>query len=231
MKQLHEALAWIRRQPPLQVLMTAAALLIATVALVAIGLEIGEEEEDAAAIDLPDNVGDLPTPEEASSPQADDELVVPTFVPTSEANIARLVILTAVVDTDQIGTLGLTDGVLTPPPDAETVVYYDVSALPGDPAGNVILAGSSVRTAEEEGVLANLGGVGEGDQILVELEDGTQFTYRVFSVRFVSEGEPPLTPSDLGCTDENCGGFGTLAVVGFDGSTATVVVQAQVIRG
>jgi hypothetical protein len=229
LRRLRDALDWIKRQPPLQIVTTVAALLIATAALVAIGLEIGEEEEDAAAVALPNNVGELPTPE--SDSDQEDELVVPTFVPTSEASIARLVILTAVVDTDQIGTLGLTDGTLTPPPDTQTIVYYDVSALPGDPAGNMILAGSAIRTADEEGVLANLGGVGEGDQILVELEDGTQFTYRVFTVSFRSEGEPALTPSDLGCTDENCAGFGTLALVGFEGPTATVVVQAQVVRG
>ena len=65
----------------------------------------------------------------------------------------------------------------------------------------------------------------------VLLEDRTQFTYRVFSVSFRSEGDPPLTPSDVGCTDENCAGFGTLALVGFEGPTATVVVQAQVMPG
>ena len=227
MKTLRDALDWVKRQPPLQVLTTVAALVIASAALVAIGLEIGEEEDDAAAIALPDNPGALPTP----SAEPDDQLVVPTFVPTSEANIARVEILTAVVDTDQIGTLSLTDGALTPPPDSETIVYYDVSAVPGDPAGNLILAGSAVRTTEVEGVLANLGGVGEGDQVVIELEDGTRFTYRVFSVRFPAAGDPPLTPSDLGCTDENCAGFGTLALVGFDGPTATVVVQAQVIPG
>jgi hypothetical protein len=71
LRRLRDALDWIKRQPPLQIVTTVAALLIATAALVAIGLEIGEEEEDAAAVALPNNVGELPTPE-SDSDQEDD---------------------------------------------------------------------------------------------------------------------------------------------------------------
>ena len=231
MKFVRNAVSWVSEQPPIQILTTVVALVIASAALVAIGLEVGEEEEDAAAIALPDRAEDLPDPNASPGPEDDDGLVVPTFVPLSESGLARVAILSAVVDTDQIGGLGLTEGALTPPPDSDTIVYYDVSALPGDPQGNMILGGSAVRTADDEGVLANLPGVREGDQILIELEDGTQYTYRVFAVRVLAEGSPALTPSDVGCTDENCAGFGTLAVVGFEEETATVVVQAQVVPG
>ena len=230
MSKLRDAVRWIGEQPPIQILTSLAALVIAAAALVAIGLEVGEEEQDAAAIELPDTIEDLPELEEPTEPDNDD-LVVPTFVPVSESGLERVVILSAVVDTDQLGGLGLSAGTLTPPPDSETIVYYDVSALPGDPAGNVILAGSSLRTTEAEGVLANLGGVREGDQILLELEDGTQYTYRVFGVRLLPEGGPALTPADVGCTDENCAGFGTLALIGFEESTPTILVQAQIVPG
>ena len=232
MTKLREATHWVRKQPPPQIVTTAAALVIAVAALVAIALEVGEEEEDAAAVGLPQQAVDQPEPdEESAAPEEDSDLVVPTFQPVSDSNITRVAILSAVVDTEKIGTLELIEGGLAPPPDESTIFYYGFSALPGDPAGNAILSGSVVRTAEAEGILANLAGVGEGDQILIELEDGTQYVYRVFAVRFLPAETTSVTPADVGCTDEQCAGFGTLAIVGFEEASARIVVQAQVVPG
>lgn len=229
----------------MQLATIGAAVVIAIVALIAIAVEVGEEETDAAVEFLPtiDATPDasptlvptaIPSPGGSPTPEETQPVgpVVPTFPPLSESPIVRITIPIALVDSEDIVTSGLADdGVIPLPEDPQAVAYYEFSSRPGDTQGNAVFGGSGVRTADEEGLLANVPGLGAGDEIVITLEDGIQYLYRVFAVNTLGEA-PALLPTDVGCDESGeCSGLGTLTLIAFDTPQGTVIVQAQLLRG
>jgi hypothetical protein len=221
-------LGWLRAQTPLQLVTLVAAVIIAGFSVVAIAIEFdsdGEESEDellaapleTATVDA-EPTG-TPPPGATPDPNA-------TPLPSSASSIVRVLIPVAVVDTDAIVDLGLApDGSLAVPTDASTIAYYQFSGSLSEFNSSAVIGGVATRTAEVEGILANIGALAPGDQIVLELADGTSTSFRVFSVTVLPPGT--VLPEAVGCTASACDPRGTMTVVGFQADAGNVIVQAQ----
>lgn len=242
---------WIRRQPPLEVVTAAVAIVLAVISLAAIAIQMQDEGEAGRDNSQLTDIGEEPgvpgvIPPEGSATEtvvADEPLsdeppgasptpgppVVATFPPISQSAIVSLSIATAVVEATSFEAAGLgPDGTLALPTDPDVVLYYDFGARLGDTAGNVVIGGDTFRTPEVESALANLGAVRTGDRIVIEVADGTVYVYQVFAITALTDR--PATLENVGCTADGCDGLGTLTLLGYRES-GTLIVQAQLLRG
>ena len=70
------------------------------------------------------------------------------------------------------------DGQMEIPDEGDRAGWYRHGAAPGDDVGSIVVA-AHVDTSEGPAEFLSLTGVSEGDQVEVELDDGSSATYRI----------------------------------------------------
>lgn len=93
------------------------------------------------------------------------------------------------VDLDGVGVAA--DGQMEIPDDGDRAGWYRHGPAPGDADGSVVVA-AHVDTQEGPGAFLTLTGVTEGDEILVELADGSSAAYRVIGGEQVAKRDLPV---------------------------------------
>lgn len=84
-------------------------------------------------------------------------------------------------------------GVLLPPQDVSRLGWWADSSLPGSGAGSIVVTGHIDDIAQGDGFAARFAGLSEGDEVALELGDGSSRRYRVDRVMSVGkDGELPL---------------------------------------
>lgn len=124
-----------------------------------------------------------------------------TTAAPNTAAITRLLIPAIAVDAP-VAVKGLdTQGVMQAPDDPFHVVWYGFSARPGA-GGNAVLAGHVDDASVGPAVFWNLANLKPEDVIEIQLEDGTNYRYRVTAKDIFDEATAPLdrivgpTPGD-----------------------------------
>ena len=83
------------------------------------------------------------------------------------------------------------DGVMENPTGPHDVAWYNFTALPNQP-GNIVMAGHLDYVNVGAAVFYHLDELQPGDEVLLNLEDGTSATYRVTSVHTYDADEAPV---------------------------------------
>lgn len=156
----------------------------------------GNEEEEPLAIGapLPTRVPATATATATVEPEPD----APTPTPTPQGDprlaaldINRLVIPGIGVDAPIVVLGILPDGTMASPDGPEEVAWYTFSAKPGQ-IGNVVLSGHLDYINYGAAVFWDLNVLRPGDELHLILEDDTQVTYTVESVREYDEATAPV---------------------------------------
>lgn len=118
----------------------------------------------------------------------------PTILPTAEpsnANVTRLIIPRIGVDAPAI-ELGVDpDGAMQSPKNPTDVAWYRFSSKPGNP-GNVVVAGHVDYYNYGAAVFWSLRELRDGDEVMVQTDDGRAYGYRVVSVTAYDEATAPV---------------------------------------
>jgi len=136
------------------------------------------------------------TPQPAPSPEPTAAPAAPTPAPTpppSDAPIARLVIPQIRVNAP-VNVKGVdAHGVMQDPNSWNDVAYYDFSGYPGFGGGNnAVFAGHVDYIRHGPAVFWDLDKLNSGDQIHVQLNDGTEYVYRVTSKAVYGADNAPV---------------------------------------
>lgn len=83
------------------------------------------------------------------------------------------------------------DGQMEVPEDADVAGWYRYGPRPGDEAGSVVVAGH-VDDASGPGAFLALTRAQEGEEIIIELDDGTELTYTVTARQTTDKKELPV---------------------------------------
>ncbi len=114
------------------------------------------------------------------------------FPPGSAAPIARLMIPIAGIDAPVVVKGVDASGVMQSPDNAFDTAWYDFSAKPGF-GGNAVFSGHVDYINVGKAVFWNLKDLNEGDQIDIQLEDGTVYRY---AVNFKQQYDAATAPVD-----------------------------------
>ncbi len=135
--------------------------------------------------------------------EPDEGAAGPTATPTdtvSDAPLARIRAPSVGIDAPLI-TLGVnSDGVMQTPDRPDVVAWYDFSGRPGA-GSNVVLAGHLDFVNVGPAVFWRLGELREGDEVLIDLADGSTFVYRVVQARTYDAATAPVQDI-VGPTDQ-----------------------------
>jgi LPXTG-site transpeptidase (sortase) family protein len=124
-----------------------------------------------------------PTPQTAPAiPTAEPE-------PVNTSAIARLQVPRIGIDAGVV-ILGVDpDGTMQSPNNPRDVGWYTFAARPGQ-LGNIVMAGHPDYANYGPAVFYRLRELQEGDEVLVQLEDGSRFAYRVLSLTAYDANAP-----------------------------------------
>ena len=110
---------------------------------------------------------------------------------TLSAPIARIKIPGASVDAEVLELGVAKDGVMEAPANPHDIAWYNFSAHPAQ-QGNVVLAGHVDYHNYGPAVLWRLRELLPGDEIVLMLQDGSSFSYQVFSLSAYDADRAPL---------------------------------------
>lgn len=110
--------------------------------------------------------------------QSGTPLSAPTETAANSSPIARLIIPSIGVDANVLVKGVGPDGVMQVPDNGLDVAWYDFSSRPGS-AGNAVFSGHVDFHGLGPAVFWNLGKLRKDDLMEVQLEDGSQYQYRV----------------------------------------------------
>lgn len=169
------------RIPQLLLLVALIGLIASAVAIyVALG---GDDEPTPVTAVLPTAI---PSPTAIPDPSP---TVEPTVAP--EIPITRIEIPSIGVDAEVV-TKGVTaEGVMEDPKGPWEVAWYNFSALPNR-VGNIVMAGHLDYINVGAAVFYKLGSLKEGDEVLINLENGETATYRVTTVASYNASTAPV---------------------------------------
>ncbi len=213
----------------LKVLRSLAALaLILGVALIVVGFSRNERGGPEAASITPFDIR-TPTPAQETTPGPSSETTPdaatetttdavatasPVTAAPSNGAVARMLIPSVGVDypIEQIGLLP--DNALDTPHDAlGRIGWYSIYTKPGS-GGNAVFS-AHVNYDFKQGPFANLAKVQPGDEITIQMNDGSKYTYRIFRKQRYDVANMPMGeliwPSDRPAGKEwitliTCGG-------------------------
>ncbi|WP_370618097.1 class F sortase [Mumia qirimensis] len=120
-----------------------------------------------------DGVGAGEIPAETRAPETAKSPLAPAPTRTLPAGRAALPVSVSVPELGvdaPVAPMSAVDGVLTPPPDASTVGWWDAGARPGAAKGTVVVAGHTVHTGG--GAFDDLGTLDEGARVAVRTRRG-----------------------------------------------------------
>jgi LPXTG-site transpeptidase (sortase) family protein len=127
---------------------------------------------------------ELPTPGPSPTPSS-------KFPPGVDAPIARLRIPSVEIDAPVVVRGVDTQGVMQAPDNAFDTAWYDFTARPGFD-GNAVFSGHVDYIRVGKAVFWNLKDLEPGDQIEVQMEDGTVYTYAVSFLKQYDSATAPV---------------------------------------
>jgi len=181
----------------MRTLLLRAIFLAAGLGLVVIGAivafdllddDTGPPPVDTSLLGVDEPPTATPLPVATATPEP-EPTVAPTVAP--EVPIARLVIPSIRVNAPVTPRGVSADGVMEDPKGPTEVAWYTFSALPNRP-GNIVMAGHVDYINYGAAVFYSISKLKQGDEVLIDLQNGETATYRVTSVTLYEEATAPV---------------------------------------